>query len=62
MTRRLLNWILELNEYDFDIVHIPGRDNVISDCLSRLDPVDKVSDSMFTITIYRERYVYRKMA
>ena len=48
--RRLLNWALELSEFDFDIIHIPGRDNAISDCLTRLDSRDKTSDSIVTIT------------
>ena len=34
--RKLLNWSLKLSEYDYDIVHIPGKDNYISDCLSRI--------------------------
>ncbi len=34
--RRLTNWFLCLQEYNLDIKHIAGRDNVISDCLSRV--------------------------
>ena len=34
--RKLLNWSLQLSEYDYDIVHIPGKNNCISDCLSRI--------------------------
>ena len=33
--RRLLNWSLMLQEYDIEIRHIKGKDNVIADCLSR---------------------------
>ena len=33
--RRLLNWSLILQEYDLDVRHIKGKDNVIADCLSR---------------------------
>ena len=33
--RRILRWSLILQEYDLDIRHVSGRDNVISDCLSR---------------------------
>lgn len=33
---RLLRWKLLLSEYDFDIIHRPGRNNVVSDCLSRI--------------------------
>lgn len=34
--RRLERWFLTLQEYDFEIVHIPGKDNVVADALSRL--------------------------
>lgn len=33
--RRLLNWSLLLQEYNLDIQHIKGKDNVIADALSR---------------------------
>lgn len=33
---RLLRWKLLLAEYDFDIIHRPGKHNVVSDCLSRI--------------------------
>ena len=34
--RKLLNWALEVSEFDYQITHIPGKDNKISDCLSRM--------------------------
>ena len=34
--KKLLNWALELSEYDFDIHHIPSKNNGVSDCLSRI--------------------------
>lgn len=33
---RLLRWKLLLSEFDFDIIHRPGKSNVVSDCLSRI--------------------------
>lgn len=33
---KLVRIKLELEEYDFDIVHIPGKDNVVADALSRI--------------------------
>ena len=33
--RRLLNWSIFLQEYNLNIKHIKGKDNVIADCLSR---------------------------
>lgn len=35
---RLLRWKLTLSEYDFQIIHRKGSNNVVSDCLSRLEP------------------------
>lgn len=32
---RLARWICQLQEYDFQVVHIKGSSNVIADCLSR---------------------------
>ena len=34
--QRLLRWSLMLQEFNLDIRHIKGRDNVIADCLSRI--------------------------
>ena len=34
---RLARWILLLQEYDYNIVHRPGRINAIADYLSRLE-------------------------
>jgi len=34
--RRILRWSLILQEYDLDIRHVAGKDNVMSDCLSRI--------------------------
>eukprot|EP00794_Sanderia_malayensis_P017141 gene17141-18861_t len=35
-SRKLLNWALELSEFDCEIQHIPSKNNAISDCLSRM--------------------------
>ena len=34
--QRLLRWSLMLQEYDLEIQHIKGKDNLIADCLSRI--------------------------
>ena len=39
--RRLLKWSLQLQEYNLDIRHIKGKDNVIADCLSHPEMCEK---------------------
>lgn len=41
---------LELNEYDFDIVYIPGKDNVEADALSRINFKNLVDHQVLAIT------------
>ena len=32
---KIANWLMELEEYNYIINHIPGKDNITADCLSR---------------------------
>lgn len=36
---RLARWCVKLQQYDFDVVHRPGKDHVLPDALSRAVPV-----------------------
>lgn len=38
---RLLRWKILLAEYDFEIIHRKGKNNVVSDCLSRVEEQPK---------------------
>ena len=33
---RLQRWIVCIQEFDFEVVHIPGKQNAVADALSRL--------------------------
>lgn len=44
---RLLRWKLTLSEYDFEIIHRKGTNNVVSDCLSRIEPTASVKMCQF---------------
>lgn len=35
LSKRLERWALKLQELNYDIVHRPGKSNVVADCLSR---------------------------
>ena len=35
-SRKVLNWKLDIQEYNFDVEHIPGVDNVVADIYSRV--------------------------
>ena len=40
---RIIRWILAIQEYDFDIIHCKGKDNIVADILSRY-PEDSQMD------------------
>ena len=48
-TGRIARWILLLQEFDYSIVHRPGRKHLVADYLSRLEsgePPDGISDEL----------------
>ena len=38
-------WKVALSEYDYSIIHIPGKDNVIADAMSRLNFLNNMSNA-----------------
>jgi len=54
-------WKLSIQEFDFDIEHIPGQLNVLADAFSSLIPVEEMMDSkalclLEEFTIRRDKY------
>ena len=46
MTEMVIRWKIAVQEYDFDIEHIPGVDNIVADGLSRLIPGEASSSNI----------------
>ncbi|KAG9390661.1 hypothetical protein J8273_8027 [Carpediemonas membranifera] len=43
---KVIRWRLAMNEFDFDLVHIPGQENTVADTLSRLVHVSTAEASL----------------
>jgi transposase InsO family protein len=46
MTEMVIRWKIAVQEYDFDIEHIPGVDNIVADGLSRLIPDEATASTI----------------
>jgi hypothetical protein len=51
LTRRTVRWHLDLQEYDYDILYIPGKENGPPDALSRPPGADQGKDDNQNVTI-----------
>ena len=40
----ILNWFDTLLQYNFNIIHISGKDNIVPDCLSRMVRLGSLND------------------
>lgn len=47
---KLVRWRLRLGEFDFQVLHIPGRENIIADTLSRLNTLVVLDSDTTSIT------------
>jgi len=51
LNRRTARWHADLQEYDFDILYIPGKTNIPPDALSRLPGVDQGKEDNQQVTV-----------
>src|SRR6266566_155597 len=51
LNRRTARWHVDLQEYDYEILHIPGKANVPPDALSRPPGIDQGKDDNHGITV-----------
>lgn len=51
MTEMVIRWKIAVQEYDFDVEHIPGPENIVADGLSRLIPTGETTpDSLLAVS------------
>ena len=55
LNRRTARWHADLQEYNFDILYIPGKTNIPPDALSRLPGVDQGKEDNQQITVLPEQ-------
>ena len=51
LNRRTARWHADLQEYDYEIQHVPGKANVSPDALSRLPGIDQGKDDNHGVTV-----------
>ena len=63
LNRRTARWHADLQEYDYEIQHIPGKTNVPADALSRPSDVDQgKEDNCDVVVIPPERFIRPRIA
>jgi RNase H-like domain found in reverse transcriptase len=49
-SQKVMRWKLAIQEYDFDIIHIPGKDNIVAEQMDFQDFVYSQKTKILTMT------------
>ena len=57
MKLRITRWSLILQEYDFDVIHVKGKSNVVADALSRcpMNTVEEIPEGTPSVALTRKQ-------
>jgi len=55
-TGKVERWKMAIQEYDFDMEFIPGRDNIIADILSRINRIDNSDPIVQELNLLEQEY------
>ena len=64
MKLRITRWSLILQEYDFDVIHVKGKSNVVADALSRcpINTVEEVPEGTLLVALTRKQWAEMQAA
>lgn len=57
---KLIRWKIKLNEYEFDIEHVEGKENKVADALSRTKEINILEKRKFKCEICEKTYIRKE--
>lgn len=60
LNARLMRWAIKLQEFDLQITHVPGKDNIGADTLTRYPQIPGDGDEIQKTTIYINKVIYNQ--